>query len=100
MVMQPANSTSKRTGFVLPSVLIAMLLIAFIAATLQAAMWRATRSARLGLSGERALQAADAAIAQNVAAWDARAFSKLNIGERVSSVTSLAPQLSATVTIS
>lgn len=89
----------RRSGFVLPTVLLAMLLIATLAATLQAAVWRATRNARIGFAGERALLGADAAISTHLANWDARAFASLPIGAQSTFTPSMPSSLAATVTV-
>ncbi|MEP6835342.1 MAG: hypothetical protein ABJB74_18300, partial [Gemmatimonas sp.] len=95
----PSASQHTRSGFVLPLVLITTLLMAVLAASLQAAVWRATRHARLGFAGERALHAADAAIGVQLAQWDARAFASLPVGTRATFTPALPASLSATVTI-
>lgn len=88
-----------RAGFILPVVLIATLLVALMAASLQGAVWRATRQARLGFAGERALHAADAAIATQLSQWDARAFASQPIGTRMMFTPALPAALSASVTV-
>lgn len=90
---------TSRAGFVLPVVLITTLLVAVLAASLQAAVWRATRHARLGFAGERALHASDAAISQQLASWDGRAFASMPIGTRVTTSPVLPTGLLATVTL-
>lgn len=89
----------RRAGFILPVVLITTLLVAILAASLQGAVWRATRHARLGFAGERALHAADAAIAAQLAQWDARTFASMPIGMRTLSAPVLPNALHATVTL-
>ena len=90
---------SHRRGFVLPLVIIATLLVAVLAASLQGVVWRATRQARLGFAGERALHAADAAIVAQLSAWDARAFASSPIGTRTIFTPALPSGRSATVTL-
>ena len=92
-------SQSKQRGFVLPLVLLTTLLVAVLAASLQTVVWNATRQARLGFAGERALHAADAAIAGQLASWDARAFASMPIGARVVFAPSMPVGLNATVTM-
>jgi len=92
------NQTERR-GFVLPLVIIAMLLVAGLAASLQGVVWRATRQARLGFAGERALHAADAAIVAQLSLWDARAFASMPIGTRTVFTPALPSGRSATVTL-
>ena len=94
-----AARNNPRRGFILPLVLFATLLVAVLAAGLQSAVWRATRNARLGFAGERALHAADAAIAAQLAQWDARAFASQPIGTRATFSPRLSTALSATVTV-
>jgi hypothetical protein len=86
-------------GFILPAALFTMLIVALLAASLQAAVWQASRHARLGFAGERALHAADAAISQQLAHWDARAFASQNIGARESSTLELNAGLHAQLTV-
>lgn len=88
-----------RSGFVLPTVLVATLLIATLAATVQAAVWRAARNARIGFAGERALLGADAAIVTQLASWDARAFASLPIGGRTTFAPAMPASLAASVTL-
>ena len=88
-----------RFGFVLPLVLITTLLVAVLGASLQSAVWRATRQARLGFAGERALHASDAAISTQLALWDARAFASMPIGTRITTTPALPNGLFATVTV-
>lgn len=88
-----------RRGFVLPLVLVCILLIATLAATLQTATWQATRQSRLGFAGERALHAADAAISEQLSAWDGAAFARMPIGTRAVSRPTMAAGLSANVTL-
>lgn len=88
-----------RRGFVLPSVLMCILLIATLAATLQTATWQATRQSRLGFAGERALHAADAAISTQLSAWDGAAFARMPIGARTVFSAPLPAGLSAKVTL-
>jgi hypothetical protein len=89
-----------RQGFILPTVLITMLLVALLATSLEAVAWHATQHARLGLAGERALLGADAAIARTLDSWDARAFASSAIGTRIVSSMPLTNGLDATVTLS
>ncbi|MBC8088548.1 MAG: hypothetical protein H7Z40_14885 [Phycisphaerae bacterium] len=79
--------------------MIATLLIATLAATVQAAVWRATRNARIAFAGERALLGADAAISTHLASWDGRAFASMPIGAQTTSTPSLTANLAATVTV-
>ncbi|MEO7997958.1 MAG: hypothetical protein ABI852_10965 [Gemmatimonadaceae bacterium] len=88
-----------RKAFVLPVVLITTILVAVLAASLQAAVWRATRHARLGFAGERALHAGDAAISAQLTAWDARAFAGMPVGTRITTSPTLPNGLSASVTL-
>lgn len=87
----------QRHGFVLPTVLLATLLIATLAATVQAAVWRASRNARIGFAGERALLGADAAIATHLANWDSRAFASMPIGARALFTPAMPALLTASV---
>ena len=89
----------KRRGFILPTVLIAMLLVAILAANLQSAVWRASRGSRLGFAGERALHGADAAIAQQLTLWNAREFASMAIGDRKTSTIALASGTTTTVSL-
>ena len=90
---------SPRRGFVLPIVIIATILIAILAATTQGAVWRAARNSRMGIAGERALHGADAAIAEQIATWDPRAFAAIPVGGRVFSTPAIANDLNASVTL-
>ncbi|MEP6765592.1 MAG: hypothetical protein ABJB66_14855 [Gemmatimonadaceae bacterium] len=94
-----AGAQRNQFGFILPTVLIAMLLIAVIAATLQSAVWRAGRNAHLGFAGERALFGADNAIAQQLPMWNAREFASMEIGQRKTSTTVVPGGLATTVTM-
>jgi len=82
--------SAERQGFVLPLVVVAMLLVALLAGVAQSAAWRATRSARQAWNGERALLAADEAIARTVATWNAEAFAMRPIGSRTVTAVSTA----------
>lgn len=93
------RTSSTRAGFVLPVVMVTTILIAILAAGLQSAVWRATRNARVGFAGERALHAGDAAISAQLASWDARAFASMPIGTRLTTSPSLPNGLSASVTL-
>ncbi|MEP6778508.1 MAG: hypothetical protein ABJC26_01370 [Gemmatimonadaceae bacterium] len=86
-------------GFILPTVLIAMLLIAVIAATLQSAVWRAGRNAHLGFAGERALFGADNAIAQQLPVWNAREFASMQIGDRKTTTTVMPGGIATAITL-
>ncbi len=88
-----------RSGFVLPFVLVATLLVAMLAAAAQFAAWRATRSARQAFNGERALLGADESIASTVANWNAEAFARSAIGSRTATRLSTAAGDVADVTI-
>lgn len=85
-----ANSRPDRRGFVLPLVVIAMILVALLAGTAQSAAWRATRAARQAWNGERALLAADEAIARTIAGWNAETFAMRAIGNRTNTMVSTA----------
>lgn len=98
-VQHTHRNSSGRAGFVLPVVMITTILVAVLAAGLQSAVWRATRNARLGFAGERALHAGDAAISAQLAAWDARAFASMPLGARIVTSPSLSSGLFATVTL-
>lgn len=88
-----------RKGYVLPLVLLTMLIVALLASGLQAAVWRATRHARLGFAGERALHGADAAVAQQLANWNPREFASMTLGARKSMPFNLAAGLDGVVTL-
>lgn len=94
-----SRSHSHPRGFVLPIVIIATILIAALAATTQAAVWRAARNARMGIAGERALHGADAAIANQISTWDPRAFAGIAVGGRVFSTPTISHDLIANVTL-
>lgn len=94
-----SDGQRERRGFVLPLVLLTTLLVAVLAANVQAAVWRSVRQARLGLAGERALHVSDAAISEQLLHWDRRAFASLPIGARLGSTTLYPAGLSAQVTV-
>lgn len=93
------QSQAHPRGFVLPIVILTTILIAALTATTQAAVWRAARNSRVGIAGERALHGADAAIANQIATWDPRAFAAIPIGGRFFSSPVIANDLSANVTL-
>ncbi|MEO7521055.1 MAG: hypothetical protein ABIW79_04495 [Gemmatimonas sp.] len=72
----------RREGFLLPLVLVALLLVATLASATGLGAWRAMRAARLAWNGERAVQAADEAIASTMATWDGETFAARDVGAR------------------
>lgn len=91
------TSPRRHRGFILPTVLIATLLVAVIAATLQSAVWRAGRNAHLGFAGERALFGADNAIAQQMPLWNPREFASMAIGDRKTSTVTMPSGIITTI---
>lgn len=95
-----ARTTAReRSGLVLLVVLVTILIVALLSTSLQTALWHASRQARLGLAGERALLGADGAMSRTLALWDARAFAARPIGAPATSTVSIAPGLDARVSI-
>jgi hypothetical protein len=88
-----------RTGSILPSVLLAMLLASLLLFSVQASSWRATRSTRLAWLGARAFHAADAAVLHATGQWDAEAFASQPVGTARTSVLPIADDVAATVTL-
>lgn len=92
------HSPQLRRGFIVPTILIAILMVAVIATTLQSAVWRAARNAHLGFAAERALFGADNAIAAMLPAWNPREFAAMAIGTRVTNMVVLPSGISTAVT--
>ena len=76
------RSYRSRRGFVLPPVFVATVCIALLAGTMQFSAWRAAQAGRLAWNGQRALHAADEALARTLADWDPAAFSASAMGSR------------------
>ncbi len=72
-----------RRGSVLPLVLATTVVIALLVGGMQFAAWRAAQVGRLAWNGQRALHAADEALARTIAEWNALEFSTTPIGGRL-----------------
>jgi len=76
------GSRRTRTGFILPTVIVGMVVVAALVGAAQLGAWRSVRAARVAWNGERALHSADEAIARTLAHWNRAAFAASGVGSR------------------
>jgi hypothetical protein len=93
-----ARPTGTRRAFALPIVIIAVTLATTLGGALVTASFHATRGSRMAWQGERALHAADLALANASANWTSPLIANLAIGERNVTSSSAADGITVTLT--